>query len=358
MKKRIMIMMAAAVVLAAGCKKENPKPEGDNPEALGSAWVLNEGGWGANEASISRLDIENGAVKNGYFASCNGRGLGDVAQDLAEYGSKMWCVVWGSNTVEVIDKASGKSRQIDMGRRGPRYVAFDGGKAYVSCYTPASVVKIDTATLAIEGVCELSGLPPEDLCVAGGKIWVVNGYTNDASGNPMYDSTLAVVDLATFSEERKIVVGVNPTKVAKVSEGRVAVAYTGNYGETPGGLAIVGTDGVIQRQVGITTTNLDTKDGQIYLYSATYDASWHSTYKFYRVDSESGEATEILTGIAGNFSETYYPYAINVNQTTGDIYVSGAGYGTNGDIYCYSSSGSQKWKAEVGVLPSKVVVSD
>ena len=50
--------------------------------AASNLLVLNEGGWGSNNAGISRVDVSNNTATVNYFADNNGRGLGDVAQDI------------------------------------------------------------------------------------------------------------------------------------------------------------------------------------------------------------------------------------------------------------------------------------
>lgn len=350
-------MLAAAAIIFAGCKKDPIEEPTDTPEtpSATTAYVLNEGNWGGNDASISLLDFTTGAITNDYFAQNNGRGLGDVAQDLAAYGGKLYAVVTFSNTVEVINRASGKSTQIDFGSRNPRYIAFSNGKAYVSCYSPASIVRIDTATLAIEATCTLSGLPPEQLCIAGNTLYVANGYTSDANSNFTYDSVVTAVNLSTFSETARIKVGYNPTKLSQLDASHIAIAYAGDYGAHSGGTAILNTADNSVQQLAVAATNMAAYHGNLYLYCATYDANWNSTYHFYKVDGATLQSTEILTADASRYNSTTYPYGISVNPANGDIYVMTASYGANGDVHCYSQNGTKRWTAEAGQFPSRVV---
>ena len=133
MKKNILLLAACALLLTVGCEKD-PKPENNTNDGT-YAYVLNEGSRGVNNAEISRLNIKDGTIEADWFSAANGRGLGDLAQDLVHYGNKLYATVHTSNKVEVIDPATGKSlKQIDMGNRGPRYIACHGGKIYVTCY--------------------------------------------------------------------------------------------------------------------------------------------------------------------------------------------------------------------------------
>ena len=85
-----------------------------------------------------------------------------------------------------------------------RYIAFDGGYAYVSSYAGAVefdpeyrrgyVAKIDTVTMQVVDTCGV-GYQPEEMAVVDGRLYVANsgGYMA-----PDYDLTVSVIDLATF----------------------------------------------------------------------------------------------------------------------------------------------------------------
>ena len=74
--------------------------------------VLNEGGWGSNNAGISRVDVSNNTATVNYFADNNGRGLGDVAQDILLADGKAFITVTFSNSLEIMNTATGKSTRI------------------------------------------------------------------------------------------------------------------------------------------------------------------------------------------------------------------------------------------------------
>jgi hypothetical protein len=71
--------------------------------------ILNEGAWGSNNAGISRINLADDDVKTNWFADVNGRGLGDVAQDIIISNGKAYVTVSFSNSLEIIDIATGKS---------------------------------------------------------------------------------------------------------------------------------------------------------------------------------------------------------------------------------------------------------
>ena len=81
----------------------------NSSSSVGRVYILNEGVWGGNDAELSRYSPEEKTITNDYFSNKNGRGLGDVGNDIEVYGSKVYVVMNTSNTLEVIDKNTGMS---------------------------------------------------------------------------------------------------------------------------------------------------------------------------------------------------------------------------------------------------------
>ena len=296
--KKNLLLLAAAMMVA------NPDtPAGNDVRA----YVLNEGLWGGNDASLSLITKEG--ITNDWFAQNNGRGLGDLGQDMVHYGSLLYVVVHSSSTLECVDPTTGISRkQIDLSNRKPRYLVGHEGKLYVSCYDK-TVVRIDTATLAVDGICQLSGMQPEQLCIVGNNLYVCNGS-------------------------------------------RLIVACGGDYASHPACTKVVNVSTGSQTQLDVAATNFDIYDGAIYLYCTTYDASWNTTVSFYKVDANTLSHEEIL---ADHKNELKNAYAINVDPKTKNIYICNSVYGVNSDVYVFSPAGAQLNKYEAGTFANKVV---
>lgn len=342
--KKILPILAAAAIAMCGCKKDTPVIP--TPEAKVPAYVLNEGTWGSNNAEISLIDLESGEIAANWFSEANGRGLGDVAQDLIHYGGKLYASVYMSNTIEVIDPATGKSlKQIDMGQRGPRYLAAAGNKIFVSCYDK-TLVRIDTATLAIDGTCRLSGMQPEQLCIAGENIYVCNAWQYDDEGNAVYDSTISVVNLNTFTEKETIVAGCNPGKIKVLDHSRLLVACAGDYAARPARTVVVNLGDHSVSPYPVAATSMDIYDGHAYMYATAYSQTWEPTANFYR------DSSAILQQYSSTLSNAY---GINIRPGNGDILICNSAYGVNSDIWCFTAGGSRRWNCEAGTYASKVV---
>lgn len=354
MKKHFTFLLAAVAIamgcLLTSCKGDKTENNNGTDEGVYNAYVLNEGIWGGNNASLSLLNTTNGAIKNNYFAEKNGRGLGDQAQDIAVYGSKMYVTVTESKMLEIINPATGASiSQITLSGK-PRSIACHNGKVYVSCYDK-TVVKIDTASLQLEGLCQLSGLKPEQMAVSGDKLYVVSSYEMDADGNPVYDSTLCIVSLTTFTETGKITVGLNPVRVKALSDGRLLVSYNGNYGSVPAGAVIVTPSTNDIAPLPVALGNFTVKGSTIYGYTTTYDEHWNQQTQLYQVDAATLQATRILEGYEADLTNAY---GIDMDAA-GNLYICNSTSTGMADIYCFNPSLVRRWKAEAGQYASHVV---
>ena len=356
MKHTLLPLAACLLLLLAACEPEKPLTPDSNdttpPAATDRiAYLLNEGSMSGNNAEISRINITQGTIDPQWFSRVNGRGLGDVAQDLVHYGSRLYCTVWNSGIVEVINPTTGQSiKQIGFAGRGPRYIVCHEGKVYVSCYD-RSVVRIDTVSLEIEASCPLSGMQPEQMCLCGENLVVCNSWQYASDGTTfLYDNTVSVVDLATFTETGKIEVGTNPTRIQALDENRCVVACAGNYGVEEASAKVL--DLTTQELTPLTqaATAMDLHGNDLYHYITTYDAQWNPAALFFRTDMTTLETTPVFTSVA-----MPYAYGISIDPLTGNIYLCNSPYTSTGDVYCYAPDGTLRWQAEAGFFCKKVV---
>lgn len=196
-------------------------------------YALCEGLFNQNNSSLMRFSFNNQRMVRNYFKTINHRGLGDTANDLAIYGSKIYIVANVSSTIEIVDFQTGNSlKQIQMltengNPREPRYIAFHKEKAYVCSYD-GTVARIDTASLTIDAMTTV-GRNPDGICVQDDKLYVSNSGGLDHASGLGVDNTVSVVDIATFKETDKIIVGPNPGKI--IADTKEKVVYVATRGE-------------------------------------------------------------------------------------------------------------------------------
>ncbi|NRF38151.1 DUF5074 domain-containing protein [Pedobacter foliorum] len=337
----------------ASCKKD--KVNSDEPEALMpketvGVYMLCEGYMGQNNSTISYYDIKTKASEKDYFKKVNGYALGETANDLQRYGSKMYCVVSGlqgkkNSYLEVIDVATGKSLKripfFDASSEFmPRYVAFNKNKAYVSGYD-GKISRIDTATLTIDSRVEVGGAL-EGLAVVNNKIYVTN---SDHSIHPNgKKNVVSVVDLTTFAKIKDIEVIHNPVRIAAAGNGDLLVISWGNFSDILPGLTRINS-----------TTDLATGN---YEYSAGALAIGGNTAYLSLDWGASIKPFDVGTGILGkefvtDGTITAGAYGITVNPVGNEVYI--ADGATDGKAYCFSAYGGKKFEFATGPLPQHAV---
>jgi YVTN family beta-propeller protein len=318
--------------------------------------LLDEGLFNLNNSTLMRYSFSNGTQTPDYFKKINKRGLGDTANDMAIYGSKLYVVVNVSSQIEVIDLKTGTSlKQIGMltgngSSRQPRYITFFENKAYV-CSFDGTVARIDTTSLAIEALTQV-GRNPDGLCVQNNKLYVSNSGGLD---NPNYDNTVSVIDIASFKEIKKIIVGSNPGKILADKYGDVYVVTRGNLQHGDYKLERIDSnqDKVVE-SFNFAVLNFAINDDYAYMYNYDY-SSGESSIKVFNIKTELIERENFITD--GTSITT--PYGININPYNGNIYITDAyDYKVTGDLLCFSPQGRLQFKLKnIGLNPNTVAFS-
>ncbi|HHT22594.1 MAG TPA: YncE family protein [Bacteroidales bacterium] len=325
-------------------------------QATGKILVLSEGLFNMNNSTLAYYDFSKKELITDYFLQKNSRGLGDTANDMILYGSKIYIAVNVSSQIEVIDANTGLSVKripvFDENKRArqPRYLTQKDGKVYLSCFD-GNLLRIDTLSLEIDGMVKC-GRNPEGLCIANEKIYVANSGGLD---NPNYDNTVSVVDIKTFKELKKIKVADNPYKVFADSQGDVYVSSRGNYSTSqPYRFQRIDSyiDEVIQDFEGLNVLNFTVHNDIIYMYSFDFnsDDNWIKTFDC---------LTEKV--ISENFitddTKVEKPYSIQVNPYDGNIYITNTSdFTMTGDVLCFNPDGKLQFTINnIGLNSNKII---
>ncbi len=318
-------------------------------------YILSEGLFNMNNSTLASYDLTTKEFVPDFFLAVNKRGLGDTGNDMGIYGSKLYVIVNVSSQVEVLDAKTGKSlRRIPMFTgngvaREPRWVEFYQNKAYV-CSFDGTVAKIDTATLAVEALVQC-GKNPDGICVANNKLYVSN---SGGLNFPDYDNTISVIDIASFTEIKKIKVDTNPGKIHADSGGDVYVVTRGDYGTLSYKLHRINavTDELAETFDDIQALNFSIHNDTAYIYNYNFgnQTCW---VKMFDCRTEKIISDNFVTD--GTKIDT--PYGIDINPANGDVYLTDAkSYATWGDVLCFNRSGKLKFRIrEAGLNPNKVI---
>lgn len=340
-------------LLIISCKPEPPRPD---PEPIpdvsaNGLYILNEGSFQNNNSTLSYYDFTTGTFTENIFLDVNHRGLGDVGNDLQQYGSKLYIVVNNSNIVEVVDINTVQSlKTISLSGKQPRYITFLDNKAYVSCFD-GDVVRIDTASLQVEATVH-TGLNPDGICVCNGKIYVSN---SGGLNSPNYGNTVSVIDPASFTVTKDITVGMNPTRIKAWGNRYVYVVSNGDYINVPFNFyKIDAQSDELVKTYNMEVVNFEIYQNLAYIYTYNYFSMTSSWIKV--LDLETDEV--IKDQFISDGTQLKSPYGIKVNPLNGDVYITDAGtFTTNGDVYRFDNQGRKKFSFEAGLNPQAMVFS-
>lgn len=358
------------VLLVASCRKAPQViPEQvetiftpDPSSIVKGLYLLNEGNMNMNKASLDFVNFRTGVYERNIYNEANPsvtKGLGDVGNDIGIYGSKMYVVVNISNKVEVLDvKTARKLAQIDI--TNCRYVTFHKNKAYVSAYlgkvgdpkAPNGIVaEIDTTSLQIERKVTV-GRQPEEMAIVGEKLYIANsgGYSP-----PDYERTVSVIDLASFTETKRIDVAINLDRLKADKYGDIYVTSRGDYYTIPSKLFVIDTKtDAVKKTFDIAASNLWIDDDTAYIYSTEWSYPEQKntiSYTMLNVKDETILSSKFITD--GTDKKIVVPYGIAVNPITKDVFVTDAGnYVASGTLYCFGKNGVMKWQVQAGDIPA------
>lgn len=339
-----------------------PKPI----DVSSGAFIINAGNSG-NEisGSITYIDYASMNAQQNVFSSANGRNLGITANDAIVYGSKMYIVVTGENTIEVVDKNTMTSiKQIkttdddvlgsEKGNK-PRHIIAGNKKVYISTFG-GYVVEIDTTSLSKTN-SYMAGSYPEGMALDGDKLYVANSDYADGI-NP----SISCIDLnngtTTDIKDDKII---NPVDISVIN-GDLYVLDSGYYdAEYPW---TQHEAGVRKISNGIVTdfceaTSMAVYGSKIYVINNPYSYPPTTvTYSIY--DLASGQSS---TFPISEENKPFSPTAIKLDPISGNVFITSyskhpdtesASYSTNGYVNIYKPDGTFIKKLDTGVGPTAI----
>lgn len=328
-------------------------------------FVLSEGLFNQNNSTLSWIDFNTGrpdswdtGTGNSYdcFEKVNGRRIGDTANDLLLYGSKLYIAVSESSTIEILDASTCSSiKQISLSRDGkasqPRRLAAAGGYVYACCFD-GTVTRIDTVTMMNDATIQV-GRNPDGICCAGDKLYVSNSGGLDVD-NP--DKTVSVISLYYFAEVKRLSVRANPGNIYSDGD-HVYVVSRGKFNYTT-----MNYDTRLHRIDATTDKVTDTYDIPILNMDIADGKAWFYGYG----DGGIIQVLDLATGqiLDSDFitdgTRVQCPYTIKVEPTTHKVYVCDAtDYVTPGSLYCFSPDGHLLYSVPgIGINPNTIQFCD
>lgn len=339
-------------LLAFSCKKKKVQ-EPEAPQTLRHGMlVLNEGLFQQNNATLGWFNFSDNSYTGNFFEQKTNRSLGDTGNDMKRYGGKIYIIVNVSSTIEVLDVSTGNSLgQISMIANGtpkqPRYITFNGPKAFITCYD-GFVDVLDTASLTITNRIPV-GVNPEGLTISNGKLFVAN---SGGLNFPNVDSTVSVIDLGSLQEITRITVGKNPGSIQADSNGDVYVITRGDYASIPSRM----------HRINATTNTL----AQSFSFDASGISKFNTNFLISYHDFSSGDNKIALFDPNNEtmINTAYIPtsaiqtlYGVHYSSITNKIYCLDAkNYTVTGQVHVFSPNGIFETSYNVGLNPCNILI--
>ena len=373
---KLLVMMLAVPFVFAACSDDDgpvpsptpeptpvpdPEPDYSVPTDQQGLYVFNGGNQGKSiDGSLSFINFSKQEVSNNVFAAKNNRSLGATVQNGAVFKGSLFIAVYGSKTIEVVDKLTLESiKQITTPSTsdGPRYVVADDQYVYASLYS-GEVIRINPATNEIDKTISV-GPNPEEMVIASGFLYVVNSDGLNYQNGYVNGKSVSKIDLSSFTEVKKIEVGVNPTRIATDGTNVYALS-TGDYTpENPSSIwKIDAQDNATD--TGIGASWLAVQDGVLYTINSVFDENGMTTnyYITYNLSDMSVNSSAFL---GENVVDA--PAGICIDAEGGNLFVSSynlaygyASYDTEGYVNQYDLNGKLVKKYDVGVGPCYMLV--
>ena len=347
--KLVFVAFISAIFLTA-CSNDDENTEAPLGNYDNGVLILNQGGFGNGNASISYVSEDFVTQQNNIFSLVNPTiTLGDTAQDIGFYQDLAFIVLNVSNKIEIVNRYTmAHVATISSGLDNPRFIAFSNGKGFVTNWADGTntsddyVAVVNLSSYAVSSTIAVAE-GPEKIIENNNKLYVAH------AGGFNFGNTISVINAATNSLQTTINVGDVPNSL-KIKDNSLYVICGGkpSYAttETAGSLVKINlSNNSVSNIINFTATthpsNLIINGNNMYY---TVDDAVFKT----SLNATNLPSTPLFTttsqGVYG-----VYSFAVENDK----IYVGDAGdYNSNGKVYIYSEAGILENQYTVGVIPA------
>ena len=192
------------------------------------------------------------------------------------------------------------------------------------------------------------GYQPDGIAAVDGKLYVANsgGYRS-----PEYDNRLSVIDIASFTEVKKIELLTNMDRIAVSRDKKLYITSRGDFDKIPSNLVVFDpqTESIL-KNFNLPASNICIAGDSCYAIYTDYNKI--NTYKIINTASQSIVSECFIAD--GTGSQIKIPYGIAVNPKNRQIFVCDAtDFISSGKIYAFDRYGKNIWylNSTTGQIP-------
>ncbi|MDZ7737850.1 MAG: YncE family protein [Bacteroidales bacterium] len=237
MNKIAAYILLIILLALSSCMKDDELWDRDTESISGSPgglFIVNEGNFMYNNASLSYYDTESRKVYNDIFFNTNGLPLGDVASSMTIKDGLAWIVLNNSGKINIMNTSSFEYTGKVTGLTSPRHIHFiSDSKAYVSDLYAQAITIVDPRSKEISGYIDVSnnaspyGQHPTEQMVSYGRYVFVSCWS--------YDNKILVIDSNTDKLIDSIEVLIQPRSMVIDRFSKIWVLSDGGYEGSPYG---------------------------------------------------------------------------------------------------------------------------
>lgn len=344
------------LLLLSSCMKDDALWEGNNTTKIQSAkglFIINEGNFMYDNASLSYYDLGSGALFNDVFYQANHLLLGDVALSMQIKDSLGYVVVNNSGKIYIIDVNTFEYVGKITGFTSPRFISFiHDQKAYVSDLYDTRISIVNPSTRQVTGAINLTNTQASFTQHTTEQMVKYENFVFVNCWN--YDNQILVIDSETDRLIDSVEVLKQPVAMVLDKYARLWVITDGGFEGSPYGYEAPGLIRINahSRQVEKTyrfALGDRLKDLQI---NGSGDTLYFINNHVYKLAVLASDAPVL-------FIESPYPssytggfYALAVDPFSSEIYVSDArDMVQKGRVYRFRPDGSPTDTLQVGIIP-------